>query len=130
MNTNNILNKSANQQYPIYSWIHLEYLTTILQSLLKTDSTAIKEFDIDYATKRGENYSSAMYRAKIKYIEFSQENEISIIIKAKLDDENSTVDRRSYIDYMFVRESQVYKVILNEFQKIMGKSSHVVFAPK
>lgn len=132
MNLNEIL--QSNHSYPIYDWINHEFLTQVLKSYTNR-FISIKKYKNTYATKRGENYSSALFRSLINYLvdstpgtfDLQCNNEISVIIKAKLYYPN--MERgNDYLDYMFLREYHVYKIILKEFEKIIG--NYAVFAPK
>ncbi|XP_070508925.1 uncharacterized protein [Chironomus tepperi] len=71
------------KQIPL--WLDQELFDTAIQTYISDPQAKVTSFDIKAATKPGENFASAVYRAAIKFTsKFSKdEKEMSVIIKTQ-----------------------------------------------
>lgn len=121
---------SDEQTYEVFEWINKEYLQKVLESH-EGVTVNIIQHEVKHATAKGEGYLGAMFRATVKYLVGSEENQkaISLIIKARLDDPSLSEITEEF--NIFERESQAYKCIIKESMKLLKEiQDDTVFAPR
>lgn len=121
---------SESPSYEIFDWINKDYLQKVLESHEAVAVNIIKH-DVKHAIAKGDGNLSAMFRASIQYSIGADRNEknISIIIKARLDDEALNEITAEY--NLYERESQAYKCIINDSMKLLREiGDDTVFAPR
>lgn len=102
----------------LYPWISKELFENIL---LENDSDIIfvESFTLTRAICKGENYTSQLIRANVKYsINNSEEKQISLIIKAPL---KCAADITKVSDEfgLFKKEIAAYKYVLPEIERTL-----------
>lgn len=120
------------QTYQIFDWINKDYLQNVLSSYHEV-TVDVTEYDVNHATTKGQGYLGAMFRAVVKYqLESTDDKDqktLSLIIKARL--ENETVNEILEEYNIFERESQAYKCIIKECQKMLKETGdETIFAPR
>ncbi|KAG4065559.1 hypothetical protein HA402_013329 [Bradysia odoriphaga] len=121
---------SETPSYEIFDWINKAYLQKVLESH-EAVAVNIINHDVKHATAKGDGNLSAMFRASIKYSTGADRNEknISIIIKARLDDAALNEITEEY--NLFERESQAYKCIIKDSMVLLREiGDDTVFAPR
>lgn len=119
-----------NPEYPIYEWINKDLCTKILNSYTK-NSCKINNLDIQYATNKGDNFTSALFRIKVAYNtdSCSQERQLQFILKTPI--EADVIESVSEEFNIFTRESNIYGSILEKcYELLKEKSDKTIFGPR
>uniref|UniRef100_A0A1B0C985 CHK kinase-like domain-containing protein n=2 Tax=Lutzomyia longipalpis TaxID=7200 RepID=A0A1B0C985_LUTLO len=118
-------------EYPIYEWINRELCTKIVNSYVGK-SCEITDLDIKYATRKGDNFTSALFRIKLTYSETgnAQVQELRFILKTPIQEEQH-IEAVSEEFNIFKRESTVYGTILEKcYGLLREKGDMTVFGPR
>uniref|UniRef100_A0A1L8DZT5 Putative ecdysteroid kinase n=1 Tax=Nyssomyia neivai TaxID=330878 RepID=A0A1L8DZT5_9DIPT len=117
-------------EYPIYEWINKELCTKIVSSYMRK-SCEITDLDIKYATRKGDNFTSALFRIKLSYSAAGgpQVHQLRFILKTPI--QLDLMDAVSAEFNIFKRESVVYGTILEKcYNLLREKGDTVVFGPR
>uniref|UniRef100_A0A1B0D1Q3 CHK kinase-like domain-containing protein n=1 Tax=Phlebotomus papatasi TaxID=29031 RepID=A0A1B0D1Q3_PHLPP len=119
-----------NPEYPIYEWVNKDLCTKILNAYTK-NSCKINNLDIQYATNKGDNFTSALFRIKVAYTKdsCSQEQQLQFILKTPI--EADVIDTVSAEFNIFTRESTIYGSILEKcYELLKEKGDTTIFGPR
>ncbi|XP_059621220.1 uncharacterized protein LOC132264902 [Phlebotomus argentipes] len=117
-------------EYPIYEWISKDLCTKIVNKY-SGKSCKINDFEVKYLTKKGDNFTSALFRIVAKYNEEdnSHEQELRFILKTPI--QASVIDAVSAEFNIFKREFTVYGTIMDKcYEMLNSKGVNTVFGPK
>ncbi|CAG9805057.1 unnamed protein product [Chironomus riparius] len=104
------------------SWLDKDLFDKAIQTYEFDPQAKVNSFDIKAATQAGENFSSAVFRATIKFTsKYSKnEKEMSVIIKTQPVDVDSPEIESMKDTTMFENEIGVYLNVLNNIQELIS----------
>lgn len=108
-----------------FPWMNSEYFKSILTKYEGHDNLQLIEFSVNSGSLKGENFASAIYRAKLSYLLNQQPKEMTFIIKTT----STTSAISEMLENMgtFDSETIVYEKILTECEKLFPD---IKFAPR
>lgn len=102
----------------------------VIRKHTKDQNAKVVDFKLEPGSNYGDNFSSHVYRAKIKFTSKFQkgESEISVIIKTLGESLNEAIPGFEIEKYLAVFEIEIemYEKVLSEFENVLGE----VFWPK
>jgi len=105
----------------IPSWLDQDLFDKAIRSFEADPQAKINNFDIKPATKPGENFASAVFRATIRFISKYQvdEQEVSVIIKTQ--PVNVDLPNMDHLKdpTLFKNEIEVYTNVLEKIQELI-----------
>lgn len=120
------------QNYIIPSWLNKEFLLKVLKTKFGDNlEVDVKDFSIDSATQKGDNYASEMFRIVMNYSLGSDGKVLTESLLLKKNHTDPKIDELFRPFDMYRKEINCYHIYLTEFQKILktiGEETEI--APK
>lgn len=115
-----------------YKWITNKFFEEILQNHNNDKTISVKEFNVNLALAKGENYASNIIRASVKTINSEGLEQVwPLIIKANFAHDEKIQSILDEYD-LFGKEIMVYSKILSAVDKLYADvgESDLLLAPK
>lgn len=112
--------QSTDQFAVSYPWISKEFFERILRREYNDDSIIVKDYTLNAALGKGENYASQMLRVCVKYssIKDPSVDQISLIIKAAITNNVEMASLSSELG-LFRKEIIAFQQIIPEVEKLL-----------
>ena len=110
----------------IPSWLNQDLFDKAIRSFEPDPQAKVNNFDIKPATKPGENFASAVFRATIRFTSKNQEDEqeISVIIKTlPVNVDLPNMDHMSDTT-LFKVETAAYSNVLEKIQNLISSAGY------
>lgn len=111
-------------------WNNIKFYKNLLKKIEKSKSIEIISHEIEPASKQGDNFLSALFRANVTYNVNDEDDEKSITLIVKTNLQSTEADELASEFDIFKREVTVYNNIISECEKILRKiDDEVRFGP-
>ncbi|GAB0088781.1 uncharacterized protein DMENIID0001_032450 [Sergentomyia squamirostris] len=117
-----------NPEYPIYDWVNKDLCTKIVNKH-SGGVCKVLDFEVKYATNKGDNFTSALYRIKVNYTIENDLREMCFILKTPI--QADIIDAVAEEFNVFKRESVVYGSLMEKcYVLLRNKGDSTVFGPR